>query len=252
MRESPYSINRDTRINFPSSASGITTVVHPFLGPANYKGLFQSSNFQGDLRMPTGADNADFLHAIYCGPEDFKNSPEAKEAKSKIKSSWLYVPQINIWTPKGFEVAGQDRHGVYSIFDEKGQGRNLGFNQEELEERLSQGKEIVPGIILADGISFAHRDTYNDGKHTPEKLAEDGLVIATYTQEGAKKLAEVSQQFKNNPYTYIIDNPDNVTKSVSALVGYNYRLNVDGDYYVDINRALSFGVRRSSAEGTSA
>jgi hypothetical protein len=249
----PYVIERrQTKIPFPSSAGGVTTAVYPFLGPANYQTLFNTKNFSGDVRMPTGADNADFLHAVYCGPEKFTQSPEAKEARSKMQNSWLYIPQVNIWTPQGFRVDGQDRHGVYSVFDEEGQGRNLEFVQEELERRLSEGTEVIPGIILADGVSFTHRDTYTAGEHTPKELATDGLVISTYTQKGAQQLAEVSQKFNSNPYTWIIDNPDNVVKSVSALVDYDSRLCVDGNDNVDLSRAFSFGVRRSNAEGISA
>ena len=56
-----------SKLWFPNSASEITTVFHPFLGPGNYKTLFNSKNFKGDTRMPRGVDYADFLHAVYVG-----------------------------------------------------------------------------------------------------------------------------------------------------------------------------------------
>ena len=247
MAESTYAIrrgeNRRTEIDFPSSSGGVTTIIHPFLGPANYRDLFNPANFQGDTRMPDGQINADFVHAIYCGPKEFKNKPVVQEARSKMKASWLYVPVVTVYTPRGFNVKGEDRFGVYTIFDKKGLGTNLIFDQNELETRLSQGKEVMPGVILADGVSFAHRDTYRGGDKTSEEFAKDGLVVATYTPEGAKKLAVASTTFNLNPHTWIADNPTEVVKGVSSLVGIIDRLSAVGDDGYD-DSAFSFGVKK--------
>ena len=240
----PYVIERDTRIPFPSSAGGITTAVHPFLGPGNYKTLFNPANFQDDTRMPTGVDNADFVHAIYCGPKEFRESPEAQEAREKMRSTWLYVPVVTIWTPENFKVGSEDRFGVYSVFDQNGQGRDLEFNPEELEKSLRQGEKIDPKIILGNGVSFANRDTYNGGDHTSEEFARDGLIVVTYTPNGAQKLAEASKQFNNNPQTWIVNNPANVEKRVSGLDDYINRLGAYGYYNVDAYWAFSFGVKK--------
>ena len=233
-----------SKLWFTNSADGITTVFHPFLGPGNYKTLFNPKNFQGDVRMPKGVDYADFLHAVYVGNEtgenrEFKNSPEAEDVKRK----WFYVPNVKIWTPKGFKVGGEDRHGVYSVFDEKGLGTDFEFNQNELEERLRGGDKMDNGIILADGVGFAPRDAYDGGENTSEQFAEDGQIVIDYTPKGAEKLAEVSETFQYNPRTWIVDNPDGIVKRVSALVG-NDRLYADGDIDGGSDCASSFGVRR--------
>ena len=241
-----YEIERGrTLIGFPSSAGGVTTAVHPFLGPANYQTLFNPANFKGDVRMPMGRDSADFVHAIFCGPEEFRKSPEAEEVRKKMRASWLYVPVVIVYTPKGFDVQGEDRFGVYTILDKKGQRRDLEFNPEELEKILRMGDKIDPKIILANGVGFAHRDTYQGGEHTSEKFAKDGLVIATYTSEGAKKLAEVSTKFNYNPHTWVVANPNNIEKRVSGLGVDDNRLIADGsDYDGYYNRAFSFGVKK--------
>jgi len=87
---------------------------------------------------------------------------------------------------------------------------------------------------------------FKGGEHAPEELANDGLVIATYTPEGAEKLAEVSEEFNNGPSTWIVNSPDEVVKSVSALGDINSRLDVGGSFEGS-DRALSFGVRRRKA-----
>ena len=248
MAESTYAVrrveNRKTEIDFPSSSGGTTTIIHPFLGPANYKTLFNPNNFQGDTRMPDGQTNADFVNAIYCGPEEFKNKPVVQEARSNMGSTWLYVPVVTVYTPRGFNVKGENRFGVYTIFDKNEQGRDLEFNPEELEEILRAGEKIDQKIILANGVGFAHRDTYQGGEHTPEEFAKNGLVIATYTPEGAKQLAKASTAFNNNPHTWIVDSPTEVVKGVSGLDVNNYWLDASGGYDEYSYWAFSFGVRR--------
>ena len=234
-----------TELGFPNSADGTTTVFHPFLGPANYKTLFNPKNFKGDTRMPRGVDYADFLHAVYVGNDSdesrgFKGSPEAEEVKRK----WFYVPNVKIWTPKGFKVGGEDRYGVYFVFDEKGLGTGIEFNQDELEGILRGGDKMDNGIILADGVGFAPRDAYGGGEGTSEQFAEDGQMVIDYTPKGAEKLVEVSETFQYSPRTWIVDNPNGIVKRVSALVGYYDRLGAGGNFSGADDCASSFGVRR--------
>ena len=244
MAESTYAVRegKDGRkeLVFPNSAGGITTAVYPFLEPANYQTIFNPANFKGDVRMPTGVDCADFVYAIYCGPEEFRNKPEVEEARCKMKESWLYVPNVNIWTPKSFG----DRHGVYVVFDEKGLGTNFIFDQNELETRLSQGEEVMPGVILANGVGFAHRKTYKCREQTPEELARNGYMVLNYTLKGAEKLAEVSTTFSRKSYAWIVDNPIEVVKSVSGLDDNNNRIGIDGNNDGCSSGAFSFGVCR--------
>ena len=239
----PQEINQDTKFHIPSSSGGITTVFHPFLR-GNYQTLFNSVNFQGDKKMPTGRDNADFVHAIYCGTEEFRNSPEAEEARGKMKEATLYVPVVQIYTPCGFKVGDEDRFGVYAVFDEKGLGKDLEFNPEELEEILRKGDKIDPKIILGAGVGFAHRDTYRGRTHDSKQLSTDGQIIITYTPDGAKKLAEASRRFNNNPRTWIEDNPNEIVKRVSGLVGNGIGLGAYGSSNGDSDKAFSFAVKK--------
>ena len=164
--------------------------------------------------------------------------------KGIMRNKWLYVPNVKIWTPKGFKVGREDRHGVYSVFDEKGLGTDFEFNQDELEERLRGGDKMDNGIILADGVGFAPRDAYDGGENTSEQFAEDGQIVIDYTPKGAEKLAEVSETFQYSPRTWIVDNPNVVVKRVSALVDIGSRLDADGNCDGGNYNASSFGVRR--------
>ena len=246
MGESTYAVrqieNGRTEMDFPSSSGGVTTIFHPFIR-GNYQTIFNPKNFKKGVRMPTSVDIADFVHAIFCGPEKFRKNHQAEEGKTSIMSHVLFVPVILIYTPSGYVVGGKDRFGVYAVLDKNGVREKIKFNPNKLETRLSQGKEVMPGVILADGVSFAHRDTYRDGDQTPEELAKSGYIVATYTPEGAEKLAEASKRFSYRPHVWVMETPTKVVRNVSSIFGSD-KLNAYGYYGEDNDFGFSFGVKK--------
>ena len=235
--------------NLPRIERGITKIIVPHgkdevafawpsQGPDDYQTIgkrFLARN----LKVPTGDYTASLAHAVYCNPET-ENEPEFKKIRNMGKR-WLWVFNKDVWTSKG----------VYVVPDVNAIGTSQTLNQDELEKMLNGGKELSWGGIRfsKDGrVRFAPKGSYKLGKHTPESLAKDGFVIASYGLEGAEKLGEVSSKFRYDPNTY--GGHNNIQKElyseqrVSALSGnYGDRLSVIGDLFNDYWGGLAFGVQ---------
>ena len=107
------------------------------------------------------------------------------------------------------------------------------FNQEELEEKL-KGAEVYQGVRFNsdEGVAFASRNTIAFEKQDWDTFARNGLVIATYSREGAENLAELGKNSFKSSWVFGLKNNNQVEKRVSALVGkwnFGWRLYVGGD-----------------------
>ena len=163
-----------------------------------------------NLKVPIGDYSASLVHAACCISET-ENKPEFEEIRYIMRKRWLWVFNRNLWTPKG----------VYVVPDLNAVGTSQTLNQNELEKMLKGGKELSwSGIRFGeDGrVRFAPKESYKLGEQTPESLAKDGFVIASYGIEGAEKLGEVASKLKYYPKTYGLEQKgQNPEQTVSGL-----------------------------------
>ena len=178
------------------------------------------------------------LYAAYCVPE-VENEPEFQDVRNKMKNNWLWVGVRKLWTPKG----------VYAVRDPKAVGRSKPLKVKVLERALKSGRELSWGGIRFSrdgGVRFAPKESYKLRDHTPEELAKDGDVVASYGEKEAEKLAEVSssKKFKYSPRTWGLDIQDGQEpeQRVSAVDGYDGRLVVYGNGWDDYGGSRAFGV----------
>ena len=144
-------------------------------------------------RVPTGDYTASLTDTAYFSPE-VADEPEFEAIRDDIKSDWLHVFNVDTWTDKG----------VYSMKDLEAKGRSDTTSIKQLEAMLKGGKELSWGGIRfsQDGlVGFAPEGSYKLGEHTAESLATDGLVVVTYSVDGAKKIGRLSTKFRYNHRT---------------------------------------------------
>ena len=232
------------------------TFLFPAFGPNNYNDAVRQVT-ASKLRLPTGEQNAFMLDEAYnSADEQVKNSPRTKFIRDIVMGNgWLWVPNVNIWTPK----SGRNP-GMYSVFDENGEGLSRVYTPEELEDRLS-GSSTERRVRFSKDrkVAFAPLNTIKTRTrgHDRGTLAQEGEFIATYGVEGAEKLDNVAKVFIFKPYSYIIDNnSDKPIQSLSALCrgwygGYD-RLSAgfDADDYDRGGYVLPVSGSGISAEGT--
>ena len=204
--------------------------IHPSQGPHNYQTVGRSI-LSRNLKIPTGDQTASLIYAAYNSEE-----PEFKEVRGIMHDNWVWVYNRNLWTPDG----------VYVVQDPNAVGTSEELTQKELESRLEGGESVGNVRFSKDRtVRFALKGNYRLGEHTPESLAEDGFMIASYSVDGARKLSEISTKpdFKNkSPYIWGVDNPKEPVQRVSALdssVGDG--LYVDGNDHGDTG-GYAFGV----------
>lgn len=220
-----------TRLVVPHN-KGEITFAYPSIGPNTYTQVGKDI-LDRKMIVPTGEYMASLLHAAYCDAS-VKNEPEFQNIRQIMKDRWLWVFNTNLWT----------KDGVYVLPDLKAIGRSQQLNQKDLEKMLKGSKEINGVRFSKDqSVRFAPKGSYQLQTHTPESLAKDGFVIASYGLEGAEKLGEVSSKFKDKPYVYGVET-DTAEQRVSALDadGLGRGLCVYGSCFVG-NRCLhAFGV----------
>ncbi|MBI2448702.1 hypothetical protein HYV49_00205 [Candidatus Pacearchaeota archaeon] len=229
----PYTPNIErmaTRLNVDENIA----FAYPYSKRSNYKSVAQEilNNKTAGLSLPDGEKTSYLLKAVYCGPEDFQKQPESVELREIMKSGYFWLFQRNLWIPEKYKSS----HGVFVVYDEKGIGTSEELDIGELEKALKGGRELKNGIKFSedDKIGFAPRDTYNEGEMSPEDFANDGFIIVSNKEQGARNLAGVSQSrhFKNKkPRSWIV-NPDKELIQTVSAVGY-------GRYWVDYR--LDFG-----------
>ncbi len=173
-----------TELRVFCSAEQVARFVHPAFGPFNYFGVGEDIMRNG-LALPTGDLTAHLLYAACCVPESQRVS-EFADVREKMQKSWLWLYQVNFWT----------RKGIYVVQDSESRGTASKFDVDFLE-KLEDGSTHKRVRFSKDGtVRFAPESTYVLGEHTPESLANDGFVIASFGVEGAKALAQVANTFE--------------------------------------------------------
>jgi len=213
---------------------GEIAFVHPPQGPDTYQNVGREV-LARNLTVPTGYQIASLVYGAYNSQE-----PEFQKVQEIMKNNWLWVFNRNLWTPEG----------VYVAHDQKAIGNSQALSRDYLEQRLQNGKE-ADGIRFSDDMkfSFAPKETYKIGEHTSESLTRDGFMVASFGEEGAKKLAEISREFEYNPRTWGLDIKEGEETRVSALDssgGLDYdRLGIGGDSHGDDRIGYAFGVKNT-------
>ncbi len=196
---------------------------HPYTDKNDYRSLAKEilNNKTAKMSLPNGEQTSFLLKASYCGPEDFQAQPEAIELRDEImKPRYLWLFQRNSWVPEKYHSA----HGVFVIYDENGVGTSEELDIGELERALKGGRKLNNGIRFSEDekIGFAPRNTYKEGEMSAEKFANDGFIIVSNKEQGARNLAEVSQSkyFRNKvPRSWIVNPNKETIQTVSAVGG---------------------------------
>src|SRR3989338_1447693 len=223
-------------------AGGKATFAFPEFGRGSYVGIGKKMRAEG-LEVPTGDIMASLVEAAYipdskeCGRDHFEpwdaarelhykefHRPDLERVRQIMEGfSCLYIFQRCLWTT----------HGVYVSQDLEAKGFSEPLVLSELERAISTGKKVAPGVIFSeDGktrfacmgsygtIGYHHfsseTQSYSTKCHvvgdeevvwgaplTSEDLANDGLVIASFGVEGAKKLSRVSSLFETYPRVFL-------------------------------------------------
>lgn len=221
---------------------GIIAVAYPLEGPDTYINAGKSV-LSRNLELLTAEEIASLLHAVYCGPEEFREQPEVSAIRDIIKNKWLWVPSVRLWTPEG----------VYVVHDKEAAGLSQPLNVGNLEERLNGGN-VVNGIRFSpdESVRFAPRKSYRLEKHTPESLSKDSSIIAEYGLQGAEKLREVSARFIMPPYVYGVnlEKGQKPVQRLSTLYSslYGHRLGVVGDDCGYFRIGYAFRIREKTGE----
>lgn len=230
----------DSKLWIPHN-DGEIAFASPSFGSDNYTNIGKEI-LNHNLKIATGEHTASLLHAVYCGPEEFKDSLEAQTIRKIMKDKWPWVFNRNLWTSEG----------VYVIQDSEAKGIEK-LNQKDLEEKLSNSSAGSPILYNSDKtIRFAPKGSYQLGEHTSESLAKDGFIIASYGTEGAEKLAEISTKFKESPYVYgvEVEKGKDPIQRVASLSSdwYDDRLVVYGNNHVLNDYGCAFGVLKEVAK----
>ena len=214
----------------------------PSKGPNTYKNVGKEIlNDKNNLRVQTGYETALFANKSYGRKE-----PEFQDVRDKIDKRYLHVYQVNFWLPEN-----DKNSGMYSIYDANALGRDIEFNQEELEEKL-RGAEGYRGVRINrdSGVAFAPRSKIYLGKETDwNKFKINGKNIAIFSPEGAEELAELGKNHFGYGYCWGVIGNQEVKKTLSALYRFWYFdgwLYVDGDYWDCGGVGHAFGVCKDS------
>jgi hypothetical protein len=211
---------------------GEITVDQQFYKPNTYRNV-GAEILGNNQRIPTGEETASLIHSAYCSK--LKYERKFMEVKDIMAKSHFWVFNRVLWTPEG----------VYVVQDPEAIGRSQDLDKNELEKLLSDSTEIKGVSFSKDNkVRFAKKGTYyNLGDNNHSDLAKNGFVIASYGEEGAEKLSEVSKQLIIKPSIFGL-NAKTPEQRVSVIRGFckGYWLCVDGSYFDDSRIGHGFGV----------
>lgn len=179
--------------------------------PNNYYAVGKQILRRGQ-EIPTGDYTVSLLHQAFCFDGDSRYKFENVREET-INGLWIF--NRNLWTSKG----------VYVVQDPRGIGNRQKLKIRDLEEELKDGKDLADGVRFSRSgrVRFAiapEGECFECGCVSPKEFAQDRFVIASFGQEGAEKLGEVSSKFKGDGGIY----------SVSMNFGSNYYLESYGPH----------------------
>jgi len=204
------------------------TYIHPAFGSNNYENLRKQITEDG-LKPFNMKDASLIVYSAFENPEQ----KYADEPKDIMRKSYFYVFNRNLWTPKGVYVA--DDNGKESLTLEQG----------KLEKQLATEENHI-SYSKDKKIRFVPKEHIELGEQTSLDLAKNKYVIALAGEEGAERLARVSEKYSRKPYVFGLENVSEPVQRVSGLGSLwdlDGRLGVDGGYS-DGRNGRAFGVKK--------
>src|SRR3989344_6630073 len=194
---------------------GEVTFVFPAFGPSVY-GEVVNQVLSNRQRLPTGEQSAFMLDEAHNSTDKEVKQSQRTEfvRKNIIYNGWLWVPNVNVWTPRNIS-----NPGMYVVFDENGEGLAKERSVTELEDRLSGGS-TEKGVRFSNDrkVAFSPLGLIKKEHHEKGTLSQDGAFIANYGVEGSEKLDAVAKAFLFKPYSWIVENTtDKPIHNLSAL-----------------------------------
>ena len=185
-----------TEINVPHRDSNINFVYQKF-GPNTYANVKEAIEKDG-LSAPTMTESASLLYEAFVKDNEGKEL-EFNDVKGTMKNRWLWGFTGNLYVPG---------KGAY-IHDNPQVINGMPYMEEsELVKKLEQNDSSVRFV------SFG----FKTGEMSSLELSKNLYIINLAGEEGAEKLAEVSDKHKNKkPYLWSFESVKKPLTRVSAL-----------------------------------
>lgn len=202
---------------------GRVTFAYPAKGFGTYANV-QKAIESDDLTAPTMAQTASLVYIANQNP----NEPEFKDVTSKLNSNWLWGFNGILYVPN---------QGAYIQDSPKIVNGKVAMDKSELVKKFESGDKSVRFVPFG----------FKTESQKVSELAKNAFIVALAGEEGAEKLAKVSESYRNSPYLWSFKNVDTEIARVSSLGGYyGVRLVVNGNDYFDNNDGFAFGVCETS------
>ncbi len=198
-------------------------------GP-DYRGVVAKQIKEAGLEFPTMAQNASLVHTAWQNPKQ-RYSADIRKLQMfywmRDSDGILYIPN----------------EGAYIDDNPQVQGNFISMDKSNLVKRLESGDLSVRFVPFG----------FKIGEQSSRKLAKNQFVIALAGEEGAEKLAEVSDKYNGIPYVRSFDDVDSETTTVACLgsdrsSSYE-RLYVYGNYFRGCGDGFALGKLPQTAEG---
>ena len=205
-----------------NSNKGKISFVSPAFGPSTYAKVGQEITDAG-LERPTMEQTASLAYDAWQNPDE----KYSKDIIGKMRTNWLWGFNGLLYVPK---------EGVYIQDRPEVQNGRVVMDQTDLVKKMESGDESV---------RFVHFGFKRESQSSLE-LSKNPFIQALAGEEGADKLAQVSENYKIKPFVWALYNVDNPTIRVASL-GSNRdldgdRLRVRGYDWGDDNDGYAFGV----------
>ena len=211
------------------------TFVYPFVGPSTYLDCLSQLR-ERNLRGPTLGETVSLLYAAFNSSDKY-----SEEIKRIMKNNRFFGFTGSLYLPRG---EGDYSNGVI-ILD----------NPEIINGRVSMDKKsLVEKLELSDSSVRFIPFGYKTGEQTGGELSKNSFILGLVGQEGAEKLAAISDKHSRGLYVWSFKQVNDELTRVSTLgslrsLDYG-RLVVGGDCWSvsGSNSGYSFGVLDKSAE----
>ena len=210
------------------------TFVYPPVGPSNYLGCLSQLR-ERNLRGPTLGETVSLLYAAFNSSDKY-----SEEIKRIMKNNRFFGFTGSLYLPRG--------EGDYS------NGVIIQDNPEIINGRVSMDKKsLVEKLESRDSSVRFVPFGYKTEEQTSEELSKNSFIIGLVGQEGAEKLAVISDKHSRGPYVWSFRQVNDELPRVSTLGSDgeldDYGLVVDGGSWDDYDGGgYAFGVLDKSAE----
>jgi len=207
---------------------GDLVFLHPVYGPNTYANV-QGQIEKDGLVAPTLAETASLVYSAFNSDNKY-----SQEIQKLMKDRWLWGFTGILYTPK---------NGVYMQPHPEIRNGMPFMDESELEKKLDANHPSYDPSVR--NIPFG----FKTGKMSVLELAKNPFVIALAGKEGAEKLADVADKYRNKPYLYSFNSVKEPLTRVSALnpswspyvQGLRVFGNIHGNYIV----GCAFGVQKT-------